>query len=657
MRKIFTSNKYKLLLTICVMATALVLMFTILYAFSSLISSNQAKLGRERLREITIQSTSFVRLTVNKEIRLMDAVAQELSKLDDVKSDEAIALLNRFSIGSDFQRLAVDFASGISYTSDGYTVDTSDLDYIHKINKGQTFVTDLIAAKIDGKLCVSIISPIKKDGKVIAAARGTIYTEDFGKMLEGDIFSKEGYFHLLNSKGEYLAVSENKNSLLMDNNYFDALEKLSYDKGYSAKKIKSDMSQGFPGNSAYSYGEEERYLEYMPIGIADWFMMVMVPKEVIDANGDVIKNDMYTVTLILAAIYLGILLFFFYMMKRSTNRIKKMNAELLAGENRYLVLLERSDKVVFEYCFSTGSIEYSEKFIDVFGYKPTVEGIPDSIIESGEIHHEDAEKIKYIFEMVKKGEPSSSAELRIRGANGGYLWCYVMLATIFSENGIPVRALGIIENIEEQKQRELALLLKAEKDQLTGLYNKTTTEKLIKEFLSDPSDLTGKHALLIIDIDDFKFVNDNFGHLYGDVVLATLATCLLQISNENDVMGRIGGDEFFVFMKNIAKDNEAVLKAEKICELFRRTYSENNICCHISASIGIAIFPKDGKAFEDLYKNADSALYIAKAEGKDSCNVYDATREQAYHSFHRTAIEHSQMPIKNDFDQEDPQDL
>ncbi|MEG1602924.1 MAG: GGDEF domain-containing protein, partial [Cloacibacillus sp.] len=174
------------------------------------------------------------------------------------------------------------------------------------------------------------------------------------------------------------------------------------------------------------------------------------------------------------------------------------------------------------------------------------------------------------------------------------------------------------------------------------LYNKATTERLIRDFLRD-TDIAAMHALLIIDIDNFKLVNDRLGHMYGDVVLATLAQCLMPIFRVNDVIGRIGGDEFFVFMKNISSENIAFTKAETICGLFRRTYCENNVSCQISASIGIAIFPSHGVGFEALYNNADSALYVAKAGGRDSCKVYDPNIH-ANDTSSWAEIETSEMP-------------
>ncbi len=124
------------------------------------------------------------------------------------------------------------------------------------------------------------------------------------------------------------------------------------------------------------------------------------------------------------------------------------------------------------------------------------------------------------------------------------------------------------------KNEEIRLKLKAERDTLTGLYNKGTTEKLINDFLNSEEASLGMHAFLIVDIDNFKSVNDNLGHVFGDKVLFEVSKNLKPIFRKDDIVGRIGGDEFIVFLKifsllRISKESR------KICDIFRNSYTEN----------------------------------------------------------------------------------
>lgn len=627
-----TYKKYRLAVTVVLMVVAFSMMTFILYAFSRDINSKQAQVSKERLNEVIVQNVTFVTIMIDDRTKFIEGLAGGLSETDDLTSEETIQYLSAACAGTDFERLAIDFANGQSYTSDGHIVDISDLGYLDDIALGKTFITDLIAAKIDGKPCISIIVPIQQNGRYVAAVRGTIYTQQFGRMLDVGFFNNEGYFHLLNSKGEYLALPASENAFLMEENYFDALQKLNFDAGYSAQQIEDDMRAMAAGSTAYSYEGMVRYAKYMPVGIADWYLMIITPKWVIDANAADIQAQVFWLVVKLLLISVFIFLFILYAIKNSSNEIKKINAQLSVEEKRYLFLLERTDNVIFEFDLKDGVIGYSEKFISMFGYQPTATGLPFSVIESQGVHPDDAKCLLGLFHDVKNGKPNTAAELRIRHASGKYIWCSIVAATIFSESGAPVRALGVIENIDTQKQRELTLIIKAEKDQLTGLYNKITTEQLITDFLNCPDHLEQCHALMIIDVDDFKTVNDKLGHLYGDIVLASLADALKPVFRDSDIIGRIGGDEFFVFLKNMPDYKIAQTKAKEICGLFQKTYTENNVSCSISASVGIALFPEHGQDMKTLYKNADSALYAAKANGKNVFAVYDGALTASYTS-------------------------
>ncbi len=178
----------------------------------------------------------------------------------------------------------------------------------------------------------------------------------------------------------------------------------------------------------------------------------------------------------------------------------------------------------------------------------------------------------------------------------------------------------------------------AQKDALTGLYNKKTTEELIVKFLSDKQN-TDSGALMIIDIDNFKSINDTFGHLYGDAVIKQLGSSLRSIFQKSDILGRVGGDEFFVFLRNYKQNDVLEQKAVQVCNEFRKTYEQNGLTVNVSASVGIATTNNSFK-FEQMYKMADIALYNTKAKGKNNYSFFTGNEELKYQSV-RTAIESS----------------
>jgi len=172
---------------------------------------------------------------------------------------------------------------------------------------------------------------------------------------------------------------------------------------------------------------------------------------------------------------------------------------------------------------------------------------------------------------------------------------------------------------------------KANTDQLTGLLNKKTFEDNAEKILSD-SDEKDNHSIILLDVDNFKGVNDTLGHAYGDQVLARIGRTLTEVFSNKDLIGRIGGDEFCVMM-NIDQRPYEEYKAliEEKCTIlqdeFHRYYTGENMDYKISCSIGIAMFPLDGRNFSELYSAADEALYLSKHRGKDIFTFFSDKEE------------------------------
>lgn len=157
----------------------------------------------------------------------------------------------------------------------------------------------------------------------------------------------------------------------------------------------------------------------------------------------------------------------------------------------------------------------------------------------------------------------------------------------------------------------------AQTDPLSGLYNRATTQRMIENILQ--FEVTHTHALFMIDIDDFKSINDSYGHVNGDKVIYEIAQILKSNFDENEIIGRMGGDEFVVFVPQVYRHGEVLQLGTKLCEsLAARAVQGMRIRC----SVGVAVSPKDGTDFMKLYKNADKALYMAKSLGKGRCCIY-----------------------------------
>ena len=183
--------------------------------------------------------------------------------------------------------------------------------------------------------------------------------------------------------------------------------------------------------------------------------------------------------------------------------------------------------------------------------------------------------------------------------------------------------IGLVSDVTERYLLRQELERRSRTDALTELLNKKTSEDLIRLVLKESLEAHTCCALLMIDVDNFKRINDSFGHAAGDRVLAAIGRVLRDSSRATDVAGRAGGDEFVMLLRDIPSPNIARRTAERIGEKVARIFADDPIAEYVSLSIGIAMFPEHGTDFDTLYRTADSALYHVKVNGKSGCQMFE----------------------------------
>jgi diguanylate cyclase (GGDEF)-like protein len=254
----------------------------------------------------------------------------------------------------------------------------------------------------------------------------------------------------------------------------------------------------------------------------------------------------------------------------------------------------------------------------------TVDDFENYFNASGYICDEDEETYGLICNNLKTGIDNGVFELRLKlPLDPDYRWYRFTIKTDRGAVDSEYRsAVGKVEDISTIKIANQRLIDKAERDPLTRLYNKSATKTLIQSFLRTDSRET-YDAFIIVDVDNFKHVNDTLGHLFGDSFLTDLAQEMQDLFRANDVIGRIGGDEFIVFLRGMNHKSHIESKASDICKIFSLIYSDElDDGVKVSGSLGIALFPKDGDTFDELYKKADIALYKSKRAGKSCYTFY-----------------------------------
>lgn len=176
---------------------------------------------------------------------------------------------------------------------------------------------------------------------------------------------------------------------------------------------------------------------------------------------------------------------------------------------------------------------------------------------------------------------------------------------------------------DEQKKATSALQEQAERDSLTKLFNAHTVRRLTEEYFSSSAEGVNC-ALLIIDLDNFKQINDRYGHMFGDAVLTQAAQIIRKLFRSQDIVGRIGGDEFLVLMKDVSDRGLINKRCFQLLEAFYDTFRHQLYDFELSCSIGVAFTPAHGTLYCDLFRCADQALYQAKELGKNQYVFYDS---------------------------------
>lgn len=270
--------------------------------------------------------------------------------------------------------------------------------------------------------------------------------------------------------------------------------------------------------------------------------------------------------------------------------------------------------VQFTYQIREDIIEFTEAFSPVLGGRSRLQGVMELFRTSEIIHENDREDFFRLLERCRREGGWVENTLRFYMAGGRYSWMEIRMHR--TEDIIS----GILVNVAQWKSEMDRWKEKATRDTLTGLYNREHFEQAVRTQLEQKTHESA--AMLFIDVDDFKRVNDTLGHMFGDDVLCFVAKQLLGVFRYTDVIARYGGDEFVVFAPSIQRP---VLeeRLKRLCGAFQHPYRNDTMEYKVSGSIGVALYPRDGADYETLLDHADCALYEAKSRGKDQYAVYE----------------------------------
>lgn len=293
---------------------------------------------------------------------------------------------------------------------------------------------------------------------------------------------------------------------------------------------------------------------------------------------------------------------------------KHLETELLFYKEMIDAIQFMTDDIFWWHNLSTLEVRFSGKTVSLFDVELTMKNFPQCILERNIIFSEDVEIFLSMKKAILDGK-ESIFEYRMKDKTEKISWYECQYRIVSKQNEINI--FGRLVNIDAKKKLQLQYQI----DSLTGCYNKSTTEDKINAILKNslPNEC---HAFFLIDIDNFKSINDRLGHVFGDTVLTELGDQLQNFMRKTDIVGRIGGEEFVVLIKNISNTIELKEMAQKIVDIFKMKFPGTDQTYYVSGSVGISMFNINGTTYQELYEKADIAMYSAKHAGKDQFVIY-----------------------------------
>ena len=323
---------------------------------------------------------------------------------------------------------------------------------------------------------------------------------------------------------------------------------------------------------------------------------------------------------------------------------KRAENDLREAEERWKLALESTGDGLWDWHIQEGKEFYSDRYKEMYGYGP------DKIWQQSDdyadlVHPDDKAQLIRDQQAHFNGDtPTYSNEHRVRCNDGSWKWILTRGMLISRDaQGRPQRMIGTHTDISQRKAAEAQIWRQANFDPLTGLPNRRMLRRQLENDIAGSTEAGQSLAILFIDLDHFKEVNDTLGHDSGDLLLVKAARRIQHCIGPGDTVARMGGDEFTVILSNVTVDAASKLgspleqKLQAILDSLANAFDLGDEHVFVSASMGVTLYPSDAARVEDLFKHADQALYVAKGAGRNRYSFFTPALQAAAQTRSRLA--------------------
>ncbi|MCR4657992.1 MAG: diguanylate cyclase [Lachnospiraceae bacterium] len=601
----------------------MILMIMLAIVFFILGIENQALtlVDKAEKKEAGIEARGFESL-FKEQIYALESEADFFSGKDISTEEEIKEVLSEINDLHHFNSIGFSGKDGKAVFSDDNELDVSENAVFLRALEGESAVSEELTDTGDGSGSIMIACPVKQEGGIAGVMFGTMSEADVSGLVNS-VWDGESRLIVIDNGLNILGKSNNELGIKSRNKYDYYIRQYKFSKG-NYQDVIALTDTGGEGSFRISFNNEEFRMILSPIGINNWYFVSYYSVKGSDAVTNAMMRSVVLFSILMAVVF-GLMFYVFYVAESVMMELEDKNA-------RYSIIANENKSITFSCNPNSRAVELNGAVEQAFGEEIAKMGTVDMTSLLDRLHESDQGLVKYITKAIRDGENKYETEVRIRKGNDDYEWYKLEAVIIRDKNNNTEKVVGSLKNSEDQIAKEHVLKNKAERDLLTGLLNKITMQNSVQEIIKQRPYST--FAFYIVDLDNFKAVNDNLGHAVGDKVLVDVANKLTLLFNEYDYLGRLGGDEFAVMLvipENMSNYSSRLieLKAKSLCENLRETYSDENVSVTVSASIGISVYEKDGKSFEELYRHADQALYHSKNEGKNRYTFYSGEKEEA----------------------------
>ena len=303
---------------------------------------------------------------------------------------------------------------------------------------------------------------------------------------------------------------------------------------------------------------------------------------------------------------------------RDITKRKQAEQALRTSEKRYRLLFERNMAAVFHTTLEGRVLECNHAAARIFGFDSLEEVLALPVTS---LYHTASDREAFLRKLQSE-KSLTNHEMKFRRKNGDSVCVMVNASLVDDDSGIASIVEGTFIDITERKVAEERVQFLAYYDALTGLPNRALLQDRLSKALASARRRKEKVAILFLDLDRFKDINDSLGHSLGDLLLQNVAERLKRCAREQDTVARLGGDEFLIVLTNVKEIADASVAAERFMDAMTAGFVIQGHSLSISCSVGISMFPEHGTDSEILIKNADAAMYRAKESGRNNFRFF-----------------------------------